>query len=197
MLNLHFRPRCSSDRPCGQGEVDQQHFRWNCYGKPLYHREMAKLWGVLFPDLYKCDCRAPVQATTTINARLQATMPGNREGCSAMLSVSIGALCFTFLWNFFWSKILSLSGHGSQLRDFPTTLKVLVIQVTSIESERRWKNVKQWISLCWANKFIQYVEENNIGLEAWFRCCRRRCADHSPCGDGEWGCEVGRFMKLI
>jgi len=21
------------------------------------------------------------------------------------------------------------------------------------------------------------------------RCCRRRCADHSPCADGEWGCE--------
>ena len=85
----------------------------------------------------------------------------------------------------------------SQLRDFPTTLKVLVIQVTSMQSERRWKNVKQWISLCWANKFIQYVEENNLVLETCCRCCRRRCADHSPCGDGEWGCEVGRFMKLI
>ena len=56
---------------------------------------------------------------------------------------------------------------------------------------------KEFISLCLVNKLNQYVEENNIVLEACCRCCRRRCADHSPCGDGEWGCEVGRFMKLI
>ena len=54
--------------------------------------EMAK-----FRDLHKCDCRVLVQAPTTINARLQATMPGKQEECCAMLSVSIGALCFTFL----------------------------------------------------------------------------------------------------
>ena len=27
ILKVHFRPRCSYDRPCGQGEVDQQHSR--------------------------------------------------------------------------------------------------------------------------------------------------------------------------
>ena len=53
---------------------------------------------------------------------------------------------------------------------------------------------KEFISLSLVKKLIQYVEENSI---ACCRCCRRRCADHSPCGDGEWGCEVGRFMKLI
>ena len=49
-----------------------------------------------------------MQATTTINARLQATMPGKREECCAMLSVSIGALCFTFCELFFVKIFVSL-----------------------------------------------------------------------------------------
>ena len=142
ILKVHFRPRCSYDRPCGQGEVDQQHSRWTSLWKLNFIIEMAKLWGALFP-IYRNVIAGPL-----CKQRPQP-MQGSRQRCrgsgrnAVRCWVSQQVLCVSHFVNFFLSKFLSLSGHGSQLRDFPTTLKVLAIQVTSMQSERRWKNVKQ------------------------------------------------------
>ena len=143
----------------------------------------------------------PFEGPCSSSDHSQCKAPGNDPGSSGGMLCDVECInrclqndtittltsnqCVTMLFIMTYDIIYMHAGHGFQLRDIQTTQKVKATQVIGTWDIYDGLKEREVVTKWWKG-----IQSNG------FRCCRRRCADHSPCADGEWGCEVG-WQSLI